>query len=106
LKVAHRDEAADVAESLPEEVTIALGDVAGAIREGLTVFCCRAGLLAVSEIMNKEMTAKAGSKGRHDPLLVSTRNGSAPGSVALGRGWRRCAGPERRWRLVGVPGKR
>ena len=54
-----------------------LGELAGA-------FCCSAGLLAVSQIMNEEMTTKVGPKGRHDPHRVATRNGSAPGSVVLG----------------------
>ncbi|MGH7746035.1 MAG: IS256 family transposase [Candidatus Dormibacteria bacterium] len=83
MTVAEREEAARVAR-LPAEATIALADVAGAIREGLLAFCCSAGLLAVSQIMEEEMTAKVGPKGRHDPDRPATRNGSAPGSVALG----------------------
>jgi putative transposase len=47
-------------------------------------FCCNAGLLAVSQIMNEELTAKVGLKHRHDPDRVATRNGTAPGSVVLG----------------------
>jgi hypothetical protein len=58
--------------------------VAGAIREGLMAFCCSAGLLAVIQIMNEELTVKVGPKGRHDPDRVATRNGAAPGSVVLG----------------------
>lgn len=69
---------------LPVEASIAMADVAGAIREGLMAFCCSAGLLAVSPIMNEEMTTKVGPKGRHDADRVATRNGSAPGSVVLG----------------------
>ncbi len=84
MKLANRDEAAAVAEGLPEEVTVALGDVAGAIRDGLLAFCCSAGLLAVSQIMSEEMTAKVGPKGAHDPDRIATRKGSAPGSVVLG----------------------
>jgi transposase-like protein len=83
VAVAERDEAARLA-ALPAEATIALGDVAGAIREGLMAFCCSAGLLAVSQIMQEELTAKVGPKGRHDPNRVATRNGTAPGSVTLG----------------------
>lgn len=83
VAVAEREEAARVAE-LPVEVSVAMADVAGAIREGLMAFCCSAGLLAVSQIMNEEMTTKVGPKGRHDPDRVATRNGSAPGSVVLG----------------------
>jgi putative transposase len=81
--VAEREEAARVA-ALPVEATIALADVAGAIREGLMAFCCSAGLLAVTQIMNEELTAKVGPKGKHDPDRAATRNGTAPGSVVLG----------------------
>jgi putative transposase len=84
VKLADREAAAAVAEGLPAEVTIALDDVAGAIRDGLLAFCASAGLLAVSQIMNEEMTAKVGLKGRHDPDRVATRNGGAPASVVLG----------------------
>jgi len=84
VKVAEQEAAAAVAGSLPAEVAIALDDVAGAIREGLLAFCASAGLLAVSQIMNEEMTAKVGPKGKHDPDRTATRNGSAPGSVVLG----------------------
>ena len=83
VRVAEREEAARVAE-LPAEATIAMADVAGAIREGLLAFCCSAGLLAVSQIMNEEMTVTIGPKGKHDPNRVATRNGTGPGSVVLG----------------------
>lgn len=86
MKFAQRDEAAAAAaaSSLPGEVTVAFADVAGAIREGLLAFSCSAGLLVVQQIMAEEMTAKVGPKGRHLPDRAATRNGTAPGSVALG----------------------
>ena len=83
VTVAERDEAARLAE-LPAEATVALQDLAGAIKDGLMAFCCSAGLAVVSQIMAEEMTEKAGPKGRHDPERTATRNGSAPGSVVLG----------------------
>ena len=83
VSIAERDEAARLAE-LPAEATVALQDLAGAIKDGLMAFCCSAGLAVVSEIMAAEMTEKAGPKGRHDPERTATRNGSAPGSVVLG----------------------
>ena len=84
VKLAERDEAAAVAAGLPAEATVALDDIAGAIRDGLLAFSCSAGMLVIGQIMAEEMTAKVGPKGRHDPDRVATRNGSAPGSVALG----------------------
>src|SRR5919106_412760 len=79
VTLSDRDEAAGVVAGLPAEATIALEDVAGAIRDGLLAFSCSAGLLVMQQMM-----AKVGPKGRHDPDRVATRNGSAPGSVASG----------------------
>ncbi len=84
VKLAERDEAAAVAAGLPAEVNLALADVAGAVRDGLLAFSCSAGMLVIGQIMAEEMAAKVGPKGRHDPDRVATRNGTAPGSVALG----------------------
>jgi len=83
VTVAVRDEAARLAD-LPAEATVALQDLAGTIKDGLMAFCCSAGLAVISQIMEDELTEKAGPKGRHDPDRVATRNGSAPGSVVLG----------------------
>ncbi len=84
VKLAERDEATNVAAGLPAEVNLALADVAGAVRDGLLAFSCSAGLLVIGQIMAEEMAAKVGPRGRHDPDRVATRNGTAPGSVALG----------------------
>ena len=83
VSIAERDEAARLAE-LPAEATVALQDLAVAIKDGLMAFCCSAGLAVVSEIMAAEMTEKAVPKGRHDPERTATRNVSSPGSVVLG----------------------
>ena len=83
VTVASRDEAERLAD-LPAEATVALADVAEAIKEGLMAFCCSAGLAVVSQLMEAELTEKVGPKGRHDPGRTATRNGSAPGSVVLG----------------------
>ena len=83
VTVAKRDEAARLAE-LPAEATVALQDLAGAIKDGLMAFCCSAGLAVVSQIMEEELTEKIGPKGHHDPDRTATRNGSARGSVVLG----------------------
>jgi putative transposase len=83
VTVAHRDEAARLAE-LPAEATFALKDVTEAIKDGLMAFCCSAGLAVVAQLMEAELTDKVGPKGRHDPERTAVRNGSAPGSVTLG----------------------
>lgn len=83
VTVAKRNEALHLAD-LSAEATVALDDVAGAIKDGLMAFCCSAGLAVVAQLMEAELTDKVGPKGRHDPARAATRNGSAPGSVVLG----------------------
>jgi putative transposase len=83
ITLAKREEAARL-EGLPGEVTLALADMAATMRDGLMAMSCSAGLLVVAEIMQAEITALAGQKGRHDPERIVTRNSTAQGSVALG----------------------
>lgn len=83
VTVAKRDEASRLAD-LPAEATVAMDDVASAIKDGLMAFCCTAGLAVVAQLMEAELTDKVGAKGRHDPERTATRNGSALGSVVLG----------------------
>jgi integrase len=83
VTVAERDEAARLAD-LPAEATVALQDLTASIKDGLMAFCCSAALAVVSQLMEEELTAKVGPKGRHDLERAATRNGSAPGSVVLG----------------------
>ena len=95
------DEAARL-EGLPAEATIALADVAGAIREGLLALICSAGLLVIDQLMDQELTAKVGPKGKHNRARTATRNGAAPGSVVLGGR----TVPLRRPRAVATDGSR
>ena len=67
MKLAERDQAAAVAAGLPAAATVALTDVAGAIRDGLLAFSCSAGMLVIGQIMAEEMTAKVGLRGHHLP---------------------------------------
>jgi putative transposase len=83
VTVAERDEVTRLAE-LPAGATLALQDLTASIKDGLMAFCCSAGLAVVAQLMEEEMTATVGPKGRHDPERAATRNGSAPGSVVLG----------------------
>jgi hypothetical protein len=66
VTVAHRDEAARLAQ-LPAEATIAMQDVAEAIKDGLMAFCCSAGLAVVAQLIEAALTEKLGPKGRHAP---------------------------------------
>jgi transposase-like protein len=69
---------------LSVQPTLALAELEGAIRDGLMAFSCATGLLVIAEMMERERTAIAGPKGKHDPDRCAERNGSAPGSVVLG----------------------
>lgn len=83
VEVVESEAAARVA-AMPVEVTLAMADMAGAIKEGFLAFCASAGLLAVGQVMAEEVAGRVGPKGKHDRARPATRNGSAPGSVVLG----------------------
>jgi putative transposase len=83
------DEAADeIGESkfdaLPERVQVALGELAGAAKEGLLALSVGVGLGVLTELMAEEVDDVVGPKGRHDPERVAVRHGHEDGSVTLG----------------------
>jgi putative transposase len=69
---------------LPESVTLALTDIAGAAREGLLAMSVAAGMAVMQAMLEAETTALAGPKGKHDPDRTANRHGTASGSVTLG----------------------
>jgi transposase-like protein len=69
---------------LPEQVQLAMGDIAGAAREGLLAMSVAAGLAVLQTMLEAEVAEVAGPKGKHDPDRVAVRHGSTKGSVALG----------------------
>jgi transposase-like protein len=69
---------------LPDEVRLALADVAGAAREGLLAMSVAAGLAVMQAMFEAEITAIAGPKGKHDPDRVAVRHGNGRGSVTQG----------------------
>jgi putative transposase len=54
------------------------------VREGLLAASTAVGLEVMAEMMQAEVTALAGPKGRHDPERTHTRHGSEHGTVTLG----------------------
>jgi len=74
-------------EQLPEEVRLALRDIAGAAREGLLAMSVAAGLAVMQTMFEAEVTAVAGPKGKHDPQRAAVRHGTGRGSVTLGGRW-------------------
>jgi transposase-like protein len=69
---------------LPEEVRLALTDIADAAREGLLAMSVAAGLAVMQTMFEAEVTAVAGPKGKHDPDRAAVRHGTGRGSVTLG----------------------
>jgi transposase-like protein len=87
------------AEDLPEQVTIALRELAGAAKEGLLAFSVGIGLAMLDELFEAEATRLAGPKGKHDPDRRAYRHGHEPRQVTLGG--RRVAVNKPRVRSVG-----
>ena len=69
---------------LPEEIELAMADIAGAAREGLLAMSVAAGLAVMQAMFEAEIAGVAGPKGKHDPNRAAVRHGSGRGSVTLG----------------------
>ena len=69
---------------LPEQVTIALGELAGAAREGLLALAVGTGLGVLSELLAADVDRLVGPKGHHNTQRTTVRHGSEPGTVTLG----------------------
>ena len=70
--------------AVPEQVSVALAELAGEMREGLLALAVGTGLQVMAAIMEADVTAVCGPKGRHDPERTATRHGHGAGSVSLG----------------------
>jgi putative transposase len=69
---------------LPEQVSIALAELAGAAREGLLALAVGTGLQVVHLLMDEDVTRLVGPKGRHNPDRAAVRHGADQGMVTLG----------------------
>ncbi len=83
VTVAEPQEAVRLA-GLPVEATVALADVAIAIRQGLLGFCADVGLVVMRQLMEAELTERIGPK--HAKMAGRTANwhGTTTGPVVLG----------------------
>jgi putative transposase len=85
MKKVHASEDAPLqAPVLPEGVQAALGDLAGAAREGLLALSVGVGLGVMHELMASEVQEVCGPKGKHDQERVAYRHGGDDGEVTLG----------------------
>jgi transposase-like protein len=70
--------------TVPDTVSVALAELAGEMREGLLALAVGTGLQVMAAIMEEDVTAACGPKGRHDPDRMAVRHGHERGSVSLG----------------------
>jgi putative transposase len=70
--------------AVSETVSVALDELAADMREGLLALAVGAGLQVMAAIMEADVAAVCGPKGRHDPQRTATRHGHERGSVTLG----------------------
>jgi putative transposase len=71
-------------EGLPESVLEALGDLAGAAKEGLLALSVGVGLGVLHELLEAEVDEVVGPKGRHIADRAAVRHGHEAGEVTLG----------------------
>jgi hypothetical protein len=70
--------------AVPDKVTIAMGEIAEDMCEGLLALAVGAGLQVMSSLMEADVAAVCGPRGKHDPGRSAVRHGSERGSVTLG----------------------
>ncbi|MBW8059712.1 MAG: hypothetical protein FVQ78_05135 [Solirubrobacterales bacterium] len=71
---------------LPESVQAALGDLAGAAKEGLLALSVGVGLGVMHELMEAEVTEVVGLKDKHEPERSAVRHGHEAGHAGSGEG--------------------
>ncbi len=70
--------------AVPDTVSVALAELAGEMREGLLALAVGAGLQVMAAIMEEDVIARCGPRGRHDLERTAVRHGHGAGSVSLG----------------------
>ena len=84
-KDTHRIATTDQAQlELPEQVTVAVAELAGAAREGLLALAVGTGLQVLEVMLAADVARLVGPKGRHNLDRTAVRHGSEPGQVTLG----------------------
>lgn len=70
--------------AVPDAVTIAMGEIAEDMREGLLALAVGAGLQVLDSLMEADVAAACGPRGRHDPERTAVRHGTESRSVTMG----------------------
>jgi putative transposase len=69
---------------VPESVPVAMAELARDVQEGLLAMAVGTGLQVMAAMMNADVEASCGPKGKHDPGRAAVRHGTEAGSVTLG----------------------
>ena len=70
--------------ALPETVSVAMSEIAENVQEGLLAMAVGTGLQVMAAMMNADVEASCGPKGKHDSARTAVRHGTEAGSVTLG----------------------
>jgi putative transposase len=70
--------------AVPDEVTIAMGEIADDMREGLLALAVGAGLQVMSSLIEADVATVCGPRGKHDSERTAVRHGRERGSVTFG----------------------
>jgi transposase-like protein len=85
MKKSNQIQSVDASTSaVPERVSVAMSEIAENMGEGLLALAVGAGLQVMQALMDADVTALAGPKGRHDEARTAVRHGRERGSVTLG----------------------
>jgi putative transposase len=79
-----RTDASRAPVAVPDVVSVAMGEIAADVQEGLLAIAVGAGLQVMAAMMAADVEALCGPCGRHDPDRTAVRHGSEAGSVPLG----------------------
>jgi putative transposase len=72
------------ATAIPQCVSVAMAEIAENMHEGLLALAVGAGLQVMAALMEADVGALAGPKGKHDATRTAVRHGRERGSVTLG----------------------
>jgi len=70
--------------AVPTSLSVAMSEIAADMREGSLAVAVGAGLQVMRSLMEADVTAVCGPRGRHDPARSAVRHGREAGSVTLG----------------------
>jgi transposase-like protein len=69
---------------LPDEVQVSLAELGNTVKEGLLAFAAGVGIEVFRTLLDGDVTAAAGPKGRHDATRTAYRHSRQSSSVVLG----------------------